>query len=81
MAANGLLSLCNVLEAGLSAYALYHCTISVRNMRVYEDASVRAARYSNIAEDQLSQTQTTLGVGTIAVCATLQLSGKDAKND
>ena len=36
-------------------------------MRLYEEPSKRAARYSKIAEDQLSQTRTTLGAACVGV--------------
>lgn len=53
--------------AGLSAYTLYHSYNSIQNVRAYEDPAERAAKYSNIAEDQLSQTRTTEGAGAVAV--------------
>jgi len=51
----------------LSAYALYHSYNSIQNVREYEKPAERAAKYSNIAEDELNKTRTTEGAGAIAV--------------
>jgi hypothetical protein len=55
------------IQAGLSGYVLYHASISVPNLQQYESKSKKAAKYSQVAADQLHKTRSTQTAGTIAV--------------
>lgn len=57
-------------QAAYSAYNLYLASISISNLQQYEDATKKAAKYSNIAENQLHKTRTTQASGAIAVLLT-----------
>lgn len=60
-------TLINGFQAAFSAYNLYLASISITNLQKYEEKSKKAAKYSNIAENQLHKTRTTQASGTIAV--------------
>jgi hypothetical protein len=62
-----LLSILHALQASFSAYTLYLSSISIRNLQKYEETSKKAAKYSNIAEQQLYKTRTTQASGVISV--------------
>lgn len=62
-----LLALPPALLAALSTYTGYYSYISITDMQTYEEKTKKAAEWSNIAEEQLSQTRTTEGAGAVAV--------------
>lgn len=61
-----LITLCQV---GLSTYCLYLSSIAILKLQKYEGMSKTAAKYSNVAENQLYKTRTTQTSSVIAVCA------------
>ncbi|KAE8454411.1 hypothetical protein EG329_000033 [Mollisiaceae sp. DMI_Dod_QoI] len=65
--ASVLLILLHILQAAFAGYNLYLASISIRNLRQYEDTAQKAAKYSNIAESQLWKTRYTQASMTIAV--------------
>jgi hypothetical protein len=65
--ATALLSISHALQASFSAYTLYLSSISIRNLQKYEETSKKAAKYSNIAEQQLHKTRTTQASGALSV--------------
>ena len=65
--ATALISLLHALQASFSAYTVYLSSISIRNLQKYEETSKKAAKYSNIAEQQLHKTRTTQASGTLSV--------------
>jgi hypothetical protein len=54
-------------QAALSAFALYHASISIPNLQKYESKSEKAAKYSKTAAEQLQRTRSTQAVGAVAV--------------
>lgn len=62
-----LLSVLHALQASFSAYTLYLSSISIRNLQKYEETSKKAAKYSNIAEQQLHKTRTTQASAALSV--------------
>ena len=54
-------------QAAFSAYTLYLSSISIRNLQQYEETSKKAAKYSNVAENQLHKTRTTQASGALTV--------------
>jgi hypothetical protein len=65
---SAILSVLYAFQAAYSAYNLYLASISISNLQQYEDATKKAAKYSNIAENQLHKTRTTQASGAITVC-------------
>jgi hypothetical protein len=65
--ASALLTVLYSLQAAFGAYNLYLASISISNLQKYEEASKKAAEYSNIAESQLHKTRTTQATSAIAV--------------
>ena len=65
--ATALISLLHALQASFGAYTLYLSSISIRNLQKYEESSKKAAKYSNIAEQQLHKTRTTQASGALSV--------------
>jgi hypothetical protein len=65
--ATALLSLLHALQAFFSAYTLYLSSIAVQNLQKYEKTSKKAAKYSNIAGQQLHKTRTTQASGALSV--------------
>jgi hypothetical protein len=60
--------------AGFGGYNLYLVSISISNLQGYEETSKKAAKYSNVAENQLHKTRTTQATGAVAVgCSSLML--------
>ena len=66
-------ALLNCSQVALSSFALYYSVVSIRKLQRYEDATQRAAQYSNTAEEQLNRTRTTQGAGAIAVSVMLSM--------
>jgi len=58
-------------QIGLSTYCLYLSSIAIPKLQKYEDVSKTAAKYSNIADNQLYKTRTTQASSVIAVLTTL----------
>jgi hypothetical protein len=65
--ATALLSLLHALQATFSGYTLYLSSIAIHNLQKYEETSKKAAKYSNIAEQQLHKTRTTQASGALSV--------------
>ncbi|KUJ09772.1 uncharacterized protein LY89DRAFT_628037 [Mollisia scopiformis] len=65
--ASTLISLLHTLQASFAGYNLYLASISIRNLQKYESTAQKAAKWSNIAEDQLWKTRYTQASGTVAV--------------
>ncbi|KAE9365164.1 hypothetical protein N431DRAFT_549443 [Stipitochalara longipes BDJ] len=65
--ATALISILHALQASFSAYTLYLSSISISNLQKYEETSKKAAKYSNIAEQQLHKTRTTQASGALSV--------------
>ena len=63
----GLLALPHAAQAILSCYGLYHSYQCIMKLRQYEERSKKAAKYSNIAAEQLYRTRTTQASAAIAV--------------
>jgi len=63
----------HALQAAFSAYNLYLASIPITKLREYEETSEKAAKYSNIAADQLHKTRMTQASGTAAVGVLLML--------
>ena len=68
------LSILYAFQAAYSGYNLYLASISISNLQEYEEASKKAAKYLNIAENQLHKTRVTQASGTIAVCLSILLT-------
>lgn len=68
------LTTANALQALISAYTLYICSVAISAARTYEKPTERAAQYLQTAEDQLWQTRTTLASSTLAVALALATS-------
>ncbi|KAF2091816.1 hypothetical protein K490DRAFT_32193 [Saccharata proteae CBS 121410] len=64
----------HTLQALLSTYTLYFSYISITNLQKYETKTEEAAKYSNIAKDQLHKTRTTQGNALIAILMSLATS-------
>src|SRR3989337_242146 len=62
-----ILNVLHTAQAAFGAYNLYLASISISNLQQYEEKSEKAAKYSNVAENQLHKTRTTQASGTIAV--------------
>ena len=65
--ASTLVTILHTLQAAFGAYNLYLASISISSLQKYEEASKKAAEYSNVAESQLHKTRTTQASSTIAV--------------
>lgn len=65
--ASAILTILHFLQAAFSAYNLYLASIAIPKLQKYEETSKTAAKYSNIAENQLHKTRTTQASGTLAV--------------
>lgn len=65
--ASVILAILYSLQAAFSAYNLYLASIAIQKLQKYEEKSKTAAKYSNIAENQLYKTRTTQASGTLAV--------------
>ncbi|OJD36223.1 methyltransferase domain-containing protein [Diplodia corticola] len=70
-----ILPLIHLAQAAGSAYALYYCYTSIRNLKQYEKQSEKAAEYSATAAEQLRKTRTTQGNALVTVLTSLFTSG------
>jgi len=52
---SAILSVLYAFQGAYSAYNLYLASISISNLQEYEEATEKAAKYSNIAENELQQ--------------------------
>lgn len=57
----------HILQAALAGYGAYNSYIAVVNLREYEDASRKAAKWSNEAQRQLDKTRSTQAAGVVSV--------------
>jgi hypothetical protein len=55
------------VQVALSAYALFHSSISIPNLQKYEETSKKAANYSSTAEHELQMTRKTQAAGAVGV--------------
>ncbi|OCK95959.1 uncharacterized protein K441DRAFT_686316 [Cenococcum geophilum 1.58] len=69
----GLLALPHAAQAILSCYGLYHSYQCIMKLRQYEERSEKAAKYSNIAAEQLYKTRTTQASAAIALAARMHV--------
>ncbi|KKY28202.1 hypothetical protein UCDDS831_g00384 [Diplodia seriata] len=65
----------HLAQAAGSAYTLYFCYISIKNLKQYEKKSEKAAEYSATAAEQLRKTRTTQGNALVTVLTSLFTSG------
>lgn len=63
-----ILSLLTTFQAGFSAYNLYLFSIAIPKLQKYEETSEKAAKYSNMAENELYKTRVTQASGVGSVC-------------
>jgi hypothetical protein len=56
---SSILTLVQTLQALYSASLIYKISLSIQNLRVYEETSEKAAEWSNTAANQLYQTRVT----------------------
>lgn len=56
------------LQVILCVYALRHSYVAITNLQKYEEASKKAAEWSDEAQKQLTKTRTTQAAGLITVC-------------
>ncbi|KAF2668347.1 hypothetical protein BT63DRAFT_425669 [Microthyrium microscopicum] len=61
----------HVAQIGLSAYALYHASISIPNLQKWEKSSERAAKVSKSAERDLKMTRQTQAAGAVGAALSL----------
>jgi hypothetical protein len=64
---SAIITITHAIQAAFSGYNLYLTSIAIPKLQKYEDASKKAAKFSNIAETQLYKTRTTQASGTLAV--------------
>lgn len=61
-------------QAAGSAYTLYFCYVSIKNLQQYEKKSEKAAEYSSTAAEQLHKTRTTQGSALVTVTLSITLT-------
>ncbi|CAD6449039.1 ff506abd-d5cd-416c-b2f4-22fcf6f5667b [Sclerotinia trifoliorum] len=66
-----ILSLISTGQIAFTGYNLYLSSIAIPKLLTYENKAIRAAKYSNIAEEQLFKTRTTQAASVGALILTL----------
>jgi hypothetical protein len=69
-----LIQILHLAQVALAGYGAQQSYIAITNLRKYEDASKKLAKYSNEAERQLHKTRTTQTSGAVAVLVSLLAS-------